>query len=72
LGQWLAAGTAAIGMILWIVGGLIDMRTNYESFNNDLLKNWRMGIDLSNPKAQPWAIPGIILFIGGVLALFFL
>jgi hypothetical protein len=56
---------------------MIDMRTNYDEYNRQLLeiarRGWgRAGVDLRNPKARPWAIAGLVVGGFGVLLMFLL
>lgn len=73
--QWYAWGLVFLGVIIFTIGGMIDMRTNYEEYNRQVLEIarrglGRAGVDLRNPKARPWAIAGLVVCGIGVLLMF--
>jgi hypothetical protein len=75
--QWYAWGVVFVGVVIFTIGGMIDMRTNYEEYNRQILeiarRGWgRAGVDLRNPKARPWALAGLAIGGIGVLLMFLL
>lgn len=68
----------AVGMILFVIGGLIDFSSNHQRYNdeiqdglrifrkNPLTGGIRVGVDISNKKAMVWCVPGMIFFILGI------
>lgn len=63
----------SVGLLVFTIGGFIDMVTNPKGWNDRLLQvarhGGRTGVDLSNPKARPWAIAGLVLLGCGLIVL---
>lgn len=68
-------GVIGFGVVIFTIGGFIDMLTNYKSWNDSILHvsrhGGRTGLDLSNPKARPWGIAGLALIVCGLVLLMF-